>query len=117
MDEESISFRSFLPAVAVGAASFAFLAFLTLRPPETGAAAVQFPPDYGLAEASAVAARVDGVVVGDGGLPGMFVIWTPPGVSPSALYGHGAWVVADPVVVGGCVVASGSSRSAWVTGD
>ncbi|XBQ17532.1 MAG: hypothetical protein ABL308_06525 [Oceanicaulis sp.] len=70
--------------------------------PETGQAAVLFNPALTDAELAAAAASSGAAIVRFGALPGSLVVDLPDARAKERLRAAGAWMIADPVVLGGC---------------
>ena len=74
-------------------------------PPRSGQAAVLFDPGLSRAETLARLSGAGADLVRFGQAPGLVIVDLPePG--PSALRSAGAWLVFDPLVLGGCAPAS-----------
>jgi len=69
--------------------------------PETGQVAVLFSPNSTRAEQLQAAAQADVTIVRFGALPGTVIVQmdTP---AAQALRHTGAWLIADPIILGGC---------------
>ncbi|MFW5661661.1 MAG: hypothetical protein ACOC05_09780 [Oceanicaulis sp.] len=78
--------------------------------PVEGQAAVLFDPRLDRADVARAAALSGADIVRFGALPGSVVVDLPGVEARSALRRAGAWLVADPVILGGC---SPSTQEAW----
>ncbi|MGJ3232511.1 MAG: hypothetical protein ACFE0P_11995 [Oceanicaulis sp.] len=92
-----------LGALTAGLPVFGALA----APPQTGQAAVLFDPRLTRAEMTLSAASAGVDIVRFGALPGSMIIEFTPGAGPAELHAAGAWLVADPVILGGCTPRGG----------
>lgn len=70
--------------------------------PESGQAAVLFDPRLTRADLAQVAARAGTAIVRFGAAPGSMIVSLPESGGPQALRAAGAWLIADPVILGGC---------------
>lgn len=75
-----------------------------LDAPRTGQVAVMFDPRLSDAELLSAVARADAELVRFGGWPGALIVNLPETTGPEALRAAGAWIVADPIILGGCAV-------------
>lgn len=73
-----------------------------LAAPETGQAAVLFAPQATPSDLAHAAARAGVDIVRFGGAPGSLVVNIDRPASRAALREAGAWLIADPVILGGC---------------
>jgi hypothetical protein len=73
-----------------------------LAAPETGQAAVLFAPQTTPSELARAAARAGVDIVRFGGAPGTLIVNIDHPGSRAALREAGAWLIADPVILGGC---------------
>lgn len=73
-----------------------------LAAPETGQAAVVFAPHTTPTELTRAAARAGVDIVRFGGAPGTLIVNIDHRDSRAALREAGAWLIADPVILGGC---------------
>lgn len=70
--------------------------------PDTGQAAVLFDPRLTRAEQAEAAARANAAIIRFGAAPGSIVVELPDTGGRAALRAAGAWIVADPIILGGC---------------
>jgi len=70
--------------------------------PDSGQAAVFFDPRSTPSQMMTYAARSGASVVRFGAAPGSLVVDLPDAEAGHALRAAGAWIIADPVVLGGC---------------
>ena len=70
--------------------------------PETGQAAALFDPRLTHADLTRAAARAGASIVRFGAAPGSVIVSLPESGGPAALRAAGAWLIADPVILGGC---------------
>jgi hypothetical protein len=70
---------------------------------EAREAAVLVAPWGGLEAAAAIAVRSGARIARAGGMPGVFVLTSEDAGLPARLHDAGAWIVADPLLAGGCV--------------
>lgn len=77
--------------------------------PQSGQAAVLFDPRLTPADLAEAAARAGVSIVRFGAAPGSLVVDMPDTGGPEALRAAGAWIVADPVILGGCSPAARQS--------
>lgn len=70
--------------------------------PETGQAAVLFDPRLTRADLARAAAGAGAGIVRFGAAPGSLIVSLPESGGPQALRAAGAWLIADPVLLGGC---------------
>ncbi len=70
--------------------------------PATGQAAVLFDPRLTRAELAQAAAGAGAGIVRFGAAPGSVIVSLPETGGPQALRAAGAWLIADPVILGGC---------------
>ncbi len=97
---------SLLPAACLLAVSLIVVGSLRLHPPaDATQVAVLFPFGTGLGEAIDRLERVDARVVRTGWRDLLVVAELADGTPPGRLRAVGAWLVADPVVLGGCFVS------------
>ncbi len=73
-----------------------------LAPPASGQAAVLFAPQTTPTELARAAARAGVDIVRFGGAPGTIIVNLETPASRAALREAGAWLIADPVILGGC---------------
>jgi hypothetical protein len=73
-----------------------------LAAPETGQAAVLFAPQATPSDLARAAARAGVDIVRFGGAPGTLIVNIDRPDSRAALREAGAWLIADPVILGGC---------------
>lgn len=73
-----------------------------LAAPETGQAAVLFAPQTSPSDLARAAARAGVDIVRFGGAPGTLIVHLDHPASRDALREAGAWLIADPVILGGC---------------
>lgn len=96
-------------AVLLAAVLLAPLATLAL--PRSDTVAVIGAPGSGLDGMAALVARARGSIVRTGGLANVIVaVSADPGFA-GRLYGAGAWLVLDPVALGGCLTSSARTAS------
>ena len=94
----------YLPAGALLLASFLGLSALSLRAPDgIDQVAAIFPPGTGFAEVQARLAGTPMRLVRSG-LGEWIAIVDLAGSPPGLLYDRGAWLIADPQALGGCLV-------------
>ncbi|MEQ8404091.1 MAG: hypothetical protein RKE49_03260 [Oceanicaulis sp.] len=74
--------------------------------PPGGQAAVLFDPRMTRAELAEAAARAGASIVRFGAAPGSIVVELPDSGGSGALRAAGAWLVADPIILGGCASAN-----------
>ena len=109
--DEKLSFKNLTPAFVVGVLSFLCLVALTFRPPEIGKqAAVVFPPSTSFAEAATALAKVDARPIRTGAWSAIVVADFKATRHFANLDIPGAWLVLDPVAVGGCFGGSTGTR-------
>jgi len=77
--------------------------------PQSGQAAVLFNPQLSASELLERSARANVNLVRFGGVPGALIVDLPDADALSRLRAAGAWVIADPIVLGGCVLSSSAS--------
>lgn len=73
--------------------------------PDTGQAAVFMDPRLTHAEQLQRVAEAGAELVRFGAAPGALIVNITESSSPAALRAAGAWVVADPIILGGCSVS------------
>ncbi|KAA5802277.1 hypothetical protein F1654_10630 [Alkalicaulis satelles] len=75
-----------------------------LGAPETGQAAVLFNPSATPSQLALAAASAGVEIVRFGGAPGTLIVHIDQPGGHDALRRAGAWLIADPVILGGCAV-------------
>ena len=95
--------RDLLPALVLLLLSLVGVTVAGLAPRDpSGQVAVIAPPWYGFDETAALVAGVEGAIVEEGGFGNVLIAQsTEPGFV-RRLYGAGAWLVLDPMVLRGC---------------
>jgi len=78
--------------------------------PHSGQAAVLFDPRLAPADLADAVARSGASIVRFGAAPGTMVVDMPDSGGPAALRAVGAWIIADPILLGGC---SPRDRQTW----
>jgi hypothetical protein len=92
--------------IAALAAALLVAPLATLAVPRSGTVAVVGAPGANAGGMAALVARAGGSIVRPGGLANVIVaVSAEPGFA-GRLYGAGAWLVLDPVVLGGCLTSS-----------
>ncbi len=86
-------------AFAMIAASPVLMAVTTA--PSSGQVAVMFDPRLDRADLMRAVADADASLVRFGGLPGTVIVDMPDG-GVARLAASGAWLIADPIMLGGC---------------
>jgi hypothetical protein len=98
----TLSFKPFAPLVAALTLITGFpLAAAALTAPEGEQAAALFPPTWSRARILAAVAEADARLVRYAGAPGLAVVEIEP-ARQNRLIAAGAWIIADPVLAGGC---------------
>jgi hypothetical protein len=69
--------------------------------PSSGQAAVMFDPRLDRVDLMRAVADADASLVRFGGLPGTVIVDMPDG-GVAQLAASGAWIIADPIMLGGC---------------
>ncbi|MGY6628880.1 MAG: hypothetical protein ACXIVL_10195 [Oceanicaulis sp.] len=77
-----------------------------LGAPETGQAAVLFHPSSTPSQLALAAASAGVEIVRFGGAPGAMIVNIETAAGHAALRDAGAWLIADPVILGGCTAQS-----------
>lgn len=97
---------SVIPALSLGAclalSAGLPVAGAVLAAPETGQAAVAFAPNASPSDLARAAARAGVDIVRFGGAPGTLIVQLDHPARRAALREAGAWLIADPVILGGC---------------
>jgi len=75
-----------------------------LDAPETGQAAVLFDPRSSLSDRVEAASRANVRLVRAAAAPGALIVELPDAGAAARLRAAGAWLVADPVILGGCAL-------------
>jgi hypothetical protein len=73
--------------------------------PHSGQVAVLFDPRLERAELARVAAEAEVRIVRFGALPGSLIVDLGEADGPGALRRAGAWLIADPIILGGCATS------------
>jgi len=78
--------------------------------PDRGQAAVLLDPRLSRTEQLQRVAEADAELVRFGAAPGTLIVNMTDISSPEALRAAGAWIIADPIILGGCSVSGSQSR-------
>lgn len=93
----------FLPALALLLVGMTALVIATLSPSgDSGQYAVIAPPWSRLVDTIALIQKADGRIVDMGGPPNVIIAHSTNPDFVQALYGAGAWLVIDPMMLRGC---------------
>lgn len=97
------TFEAMLPPVALALSSFVAVATMTLAPQDGAPVAALFPPTLSRAEILQRVAFADAALVRHGAFDSLVVASADtPGLA-DRLHRAGAWIVFDPVAIGGCL--------------
>jgi hypothetical protein len=77
------------------------IAMAVTTAPSSGQVAVMFDPRLDRTSVVRAVAQADAALVRFGGLPGTVVVDVPEG-GLTQLAAAGAWIIADPILLGGC---------------
>ncbi len=87
------------------------LAAVALSPPAGDQAAVAFPPTWNETRILSAVAEADARLVRYAAAPGLVVVSADP-AAQARLRAAGAWLVADPVLAGGCFTSTDPQAAA-----
>lgn len=112
--EETVTWRSMVPAICLALCTALFLLGLNLRTPVANEpVALFFGPSAGDGGALRQIAALDGRIVRVGGWDNVVVAVFDRDVGIAQLWRHGAWIAVDPVFFGGCDPSAPSSRNGF----
>ena len=77
------------------------IALAVASAPSSGQAAVMFDPRLDRVDLLHAVAEADASLVRFGALPGTVIVYMPEG-GLARLSASGAWIIADPILLGGC---------------
>ncbi len=98
---DSIFFALFVMAVGIGLTAVAMI------PPARGAVAIFVPPWASEAAPMTIIAKANGRFVRTGSADWVFLATSDEPGFAGRLYAAGAWIVANPIIAGGCVAERG----------
>jgi len=99
---DSVSWKDFSGAAALLLASTVGLGALALTPSSDNTAAVFTRPGTDFADVVAVIDAAGGAIVRNGGFANVVIAASPSPDFHKRLYAAGAWLVANPLILGGC---------------
>jgi hypothetical protein len=109
-EDEDFVWRDTFPAAVVLAVSVLGILLLASRPaPGEHQVAVFVSPWDTTAEAASLIAVAGGTLVGEGGIPNVFIATSDRPDFLKALYRAGAWFVMNPIGAHGCLARSPNS--------
>lgn len=82
-----------------------------MAPPQSGQAAVVFDPRLDDTDLALAAVQAGAQLVRYGNTPGLVVVELPQD-GPQALREVGAWLILDPIIVGGCTASTDTLQDA-----
>jgi hypothetical protein len=101
-DRRLSTLRTWLPALALLAVSFAASAWLMLRPADGRFVAAVFPPWWDVARSTDAVIAADGAILGLGGLSSIIVARSDRADFPARLRAAGALLLLDPSQLSFC---------------
>lgn len=99
---DSVSWKDFSGAAALLLVSTIGLSALALTPSSDNTAAVFTRPGTHFADVVAVVDAAGGAIIASGGFNNVIIATSPASDFHERLYAAGAWLVANPLILGGC---------------
>ncbi len=99
--------------LAVALVSAVPLAGALASAPESGQAAIFLNPASSKTEQLQIIARTDARLVRFGALNGVVIVDLPDIQTRAALRQAGAWLIADPLILGGCLTTGSEGEGAF----